>query len=66
MKVYNNISELIGNTPLLRLNVIEKELGLESQIYAKVESFNVITVELGKNEVFETPVMTNNVMYQCA
>ena len=40
MKVYNNISELIGNTPLLRLNVIEKELGLEAQIYAKVESFN--------------------------
>ena len=40
MKVYNNISELIGNTPLLRLNVIEKELGLEAAIYAKVESFN--------------------------
>ncbi len=40
MRVYNNISELIGNTPLLRLNVIEKELGLEAQIYAKVESFN--------------------------
>lgn len=40
MRVYNNISELIGNTPLLRLNVVEKELGLEAQIYAKVESFN--------------------------
>ena len=40
MKVYNNISELIGNTPLLRLNVIEKALGLEAKIYAKVESFN--------------------------
>ena len=40
MKVYNNISELIGNTPLIRLNVIEKELGLEATIYAKVESFN--------------------------
>ncbi|MBR5516840.1 MAG: cysteine synthase A [Firmicutes bacterium] len=40
MRVYNNISELIGNTPLLRLNVIEKELDLETPIYAKVESFN--------------------------
>lgn len=40
MRVYNNISELIGNTPLLRLNVIEKALGLEAKIYAKVESFN--------------------------
>ena len=40
MRIYNNISELIGNTPLLRLNVIEKELGLEATIYAKVESFN--------------------------
>lgn len=40
MKVYNNISELIGNTPLIRLNAIENELGLEATIYAKVESFN--------------------------
>ena len=40
MKVYNNITELIGNTPLLRLNVVEKALGLEAKIYAKVESFN--------------------------
>ena len=40
MRVYNNISELIGNTPLLRLNVIENALGLEAKIYAKVESFN--------------------------
>ena len=40
MRVYNNITELIGNTPLLRLNVLEKELGLEAKIYAKVESFN--------------------------
>ncbi len=40
MRVYNNISELIGNTPLLRLNVVEKALGLDAKIYAKVESFN--------------------------
>ena len=40
MRVYNNITELIGNTPLLRLNVVEKALGLEAKIYAKVEAFN--------------------------
>ncbi len=40
MKVYNNISELIGNTPLIRLNMIEKSLGLEANLYAKVELFN--------------------------
>lgn len=40
MTVYNNISELVGNTPLVRLNAIEKELKLEAAIYAKVEAFN--------------------------
>ena len=40
MRVYNTITELIGNTPLLRLNVVEKALGLEAKIYAKVEAFN--------------------------
>lgn len=32
--------ELVGNTPLLELTNIEKELGLKSQIFAKVELFN--------------------------
>ena len=32
--------ELIGNTPLLELENIEKELGLKSRIFAKVELFN--------------------------
>lgn len=40
MKVYNNISELVGNTPMVRLNQIEKALGLEAKLYAKVEAFN--------------------------
>ena len=38
--VYNNAFELIGKTPLIRLNKIEKHFGLKSSIYAKVESFN--------------------------
>ena len=32
--------ELIGNTPLLELENIEKELGLKSRVFAKVELFN--------------------------
>ena len=40
MKVYNSISELVGNTPLIRLNAIERTLGLEAAIYDKAEAFN--------------------------
>ncbi len=40
MKIYSNISDLIGKTPLLRLENIEKELGLKAKLVAKLESFN--------------------------
>ncbi len=40
MKVFENISQLIGNTPIVRLNSVEKALGLNAAIYAKVEAFN--------------------------
>ena len=40
MKVFNNIEELIGATPLLRLNNIEKEENLTAKLLAKVEYFN--------------------------
>ena len=40
MKVFENISELIGNTPIVRLNSVEKNLGLKAAVYAKVEAFN--------------------------
>ncbi|EMR90070.1 putative cystathionine beta-synthase protein [Botrytis cinerea BcDW1] len=33
-------SELIGNTPLVRLNKIPQSLGIEAEVYAKVELFN--------------------------
>ena len=32
--------ELVGNTPLLELTNIEKELDLKSHIFAKIELFN--------------------------
>lgn len=34
-------TELIGNTPLVRLNRIPKSLGIEAEVFAKVELFNV-------------------------
>lgn len=38
MKIYNNILETIGNTPLVKLNTITK--GLKATILAKVETTN--------------------------
>lgn len=40
MKVYNSVTELVGNTPILRLNNLMKELGLDFSLLAKIESFN--------------------------
>ena len=40
MKIYQNATELIGKTPLLELTHIEKALGLEARILAKLEYFN--------------------------
>ena len=39
-KVYTSADQLIGKTPLLELVHIEKELGLEAKILAKLEYFN--------------------------
>ena len=38
--IYDNICELIGNTPILRLKKIEKKYSLENQIFAKIEKNN--------------------------
>ena len=38
--IYQNASQLIGNTPLLRLNNIEKKLNLNVTLLAKIEYFN--------------------------
>lgn len=39
-KIYDNILQLIGNTPLLHLNKIEETEKLEANIYAKIEGLN--------------------------
>lgn len=39
-KIYHNITEIIGNTPLLEVTHIEQEEQLLGKIFAKLESFN--------------------------
>jgi cysteine synthase A len=38
MKVYSNITEIVGNTPLVRVNKITD--GAEAQVFAKLEFYN--------------------------
>lgn len=40
MTIYKNVTELIGNTPVVELSNLEKEVGLKAQLLAKVEFFN--------------------------
>ncbi len=40
MKIFNSVTELVGNTPLLRLNAFEKNHGLDACVFAKLEYFN--------------------------
>ena len=39
-KIVKQLTELIGNTPLLELSNYEKELGLQAKVVAKIEYFN--------------------------
>lgn len=39
-KIYSSICELIGNTPLLKLNNIEKLHGVNANLYGKLEGYN--------------------------
>jgi cystathionine beta-synthase len=40
MKYYKNILELIGNTPLVKINNITRENKIKAQVFAKMESLN--------------------------
>lgn len=39
-KIYRNLTELIGHTPLVELTKLEKEFSLQARLLAKVEAFN--------------------------
>lgn len=40
MRTYNDVIGLIGNTPLVRINNITKQLKIKTPIYAKMENLN--------------------------
>ena len=40
MKVFNDVTELIGKTPLVRLSKKDEKIGLYADILGKMESFN--------------------------
>lgn len=40
MNTYDNIRQLIGNTPLVRLHSVERAYKLKAKIYGKLECFN--------------------------
>lgn len=42
-RVYDSITETIGDTPLVRLNRLTAERGIKATIYAKLEFFNPIS-----------------------
>lgn len=42
-KIAKNLTELVGNTPLLELNNYKKAEGLEATIVVKIESFNPLS-----------------------
>lgn len=39
-KIYTNLTDLIGRTPMLELTHLERELGLKAKVVAKLEFFN--------------------------
>ena len=39
-KIYSSAAELIGGTPLVEFNNIEKDLGLKARVLVKLESLN--------------------------
>lgn len=41
MNIYSDISELIGNTPMIELKKLQKEKGINSRIIAKLEKNNI-------------------------
>ncbi|KAK6464826.1 cystathionine beta-synthase [Scheffersomyces coipomensis] len=54
--LYNDVLDLIGNTPLIKLNKIPQSYGIKAKVYAKVELFNAggsIKDRIAKNMVLE-------------
>ena len=42
-RIYDNITQTFGSTPLVRLARLQAELGLEAEICGKLEFFNPLS-----------------------
>ncbi|MGP1570067.1 MAG: cysteine synthase A [Eubacteriales bacterium] len=40
MRIYEDVTQLVGNTPMMRVSKLEKEEGAKAALYAKLEYFN--------------------------
>ena len=41
-KIFNSITEMIGNTPMLKTNNLKQKLSLKANIFAKCEFINTV------------------------
>ena len=39
-KIYNSVAEMVGNTPMLKMNRLMKHFNLKANILAKCEAYN--------------------------
>ena len=46
MKIYNSVTELIGNTPLLDAKNFAKTIGFNGRLLVKLEYFNPVSAAL--------------------
>ena len=64
-KIYENLVETIGATPLVRLNRFMEDQGVEAEILAKLEFFNPLASVKDRigNAMIEAMEMVNNNQY---
>lgn len=54
LRVFENVVETIGNTPIVKLNKIGKKNGIKCQLFGKMEFYNPggsIKDRIGKNMI---------------
>ena len=55
-RIFNNITETVGRTPMVRLLRLEKEINTKCEIIAKLEFFNIHLHEYQKSRpIYRVP-----------
>ena len=42
-RLYNNVLETVGATPMVKLNRLAEKFGAKAEVYAKLEFFNPVS-----------------------